>query len=334
MSTNFKGRAKMTIKVIVQPVGSEAPDRDYHKTLVEPRPTKSILGKVPSKDRERLRASFKGHTLIRVWGVVRGGRGVNATRWKRVEPGDVVLFTSDNRIVATSKVVDKVRSGALAKHLKWEPENWEYIYFVEKLKARNIAISTFNRMVGFKREYVSRGFNVLDQEKSDRLLDGLKLETSRFRSPISEDEYRKVVRRINKPSAGDRQVLARVRKEQAYLRGRLFGKETESTCCMCGTTLPVALLVAAHIKKRAKCTKAEMNDSSNIVASMCVLGCDALYERGFVSVSERGRIVRTIGAPSTKASRRAVARICQKSCSDWRPETASYFQYHHRAAHF
>jgi len=58
-----------------------------------------------------------------------------------------------------------------------------------------------------------------------------------------------------------------------------------SSCSLCGQLLPVELLVAAHIKPRSECSRRERLDFENIVFGVCVLGCDALYEKGLYQCS-------------------------------------------------
>ena len=72
-----------------------------------------------------------------------------------------------------------------------------------------------------------------------------------------------------------------VRREQAYLRKYLFSGRDAGACSLCGRVLPIELLVAAHIKRRSACSGVEKGDSKNVVP-MCLLGCDALFERGYV----------------------------------------------------
>jgi hypothetical protein len=50
--------------------------------------------------------------------------------------------------------------------------------------------------------------------------------------------------------------------------------------------LPTALLIAAHIKPRSKCTEDERRDFVNNVIPMCLLGCDALFELRFLVVAD------------------------------------------------
>jgi hypothetical protein len=91
----------------------------------------------------------------------------------------------------------------------------------------------------------------------------------------------------------DREHTALGRVEQSYLRHVLFHNADREACSLCGRLLPVGLLIAAHIKPRSECSRRERLDVKNIVAGMCLLGCDALYERGLISVDERGRILQS-----------------------------------------
>ena len=84
----------------------------------------------------------------------------------------------------------------------------------------------------------------------------------------------------------ERRVLTR--KEQTFLRKYLFRGDHHGVCFLCGAELPIELLVAAHIKPRARCSDKERRDLENIVP-MCLLGCDALFERRYTAVRD-GRV--------------------------------------------
>ena len=58
--------------------------------------------------------------------------------------------------------------------------------------------------------------------------------------------------------------------------------------------LPAELLVAAHIKPRNLCTEIERLDA-HVATLMCVLGCDALFERGYLRVMDSGKLYRMVG---------------------------------------
>ena len=107
-----------------------------------------------------------------------------------------------------------------------------------------------------------------------------------LRSP-SQVEFQKVAS-IEGPL--DRQYTARGRTEQGYLRRLLFADKEEAECALCGCVVPVSLLVAAHIKPRSECSRSERLDAKNIVFATCLLGCDALYEQGHLSLDLEGRV--------------------------------------------
>ena len=144
----------------------------------------------------------------------------------------------------------------------------------------------------------------------------------------TSDEATIRARREGRRTARSR-ALGLGRLEQSYLRSRLFGAAEEAACSLCGRRLPVALLVAAHLKPRSDCARRERLDAENIVASMCLLGCDALYERGIVAVSEGGRI-RVSTAHSSPAVKAVLRQFRGLTCNAWNTTTAGYFEWHLR----
>lgn len=85
-------------------------------------------------------------------------------------------------------------------------------------------------------------------------------------------------------------ALTTVRREQAWLKARAFGSAPMVTCDLCGERLPRKIVRAAHIKRRADCTEAERRRWRNNILAACTLGCDDLFEHGFIYVDDRLRI--------------------------------------------
>ena len=92
-------------------------------------------------------------------------------------------------------------------------------------------------------------------------------------------------------SRTDALTTALRRLEQHQLRGRLLQGEDTGCCRLCGISLPAPLLVASHIKPRNLCSHEERLHP-NIATLMCLLGCDSLYERGYLRVRDDGVIFR------------------------------------------
>jgi hypothetical protein len=117
------------------------------------------------------------------------------------------------------------------------------------------------------------------------------------------------------------------RAEQSYLRHILFGGAEHAVCSLCGRRLPVGLLIAAHIKPRSECSRRERLDAENIVFGVCLLGCDALYERGFLAVGKNGQVL--ISPVQCGGAMKSVfRRFLGRTCKGWRAKTAEYFKWH------
>ncbi|WP_223507884.1 HNH endonuclease [Pseudomonas sp. BF-B-25] len=92
-------------------------------------------------------------------------------------------------------------------------------------------------------------------------------------------------------------VLGKARMEQTMLREYLLLRQSvledfESaigTCEICGKSWPHSILIAAHVKPRAKCTHEERADIDNIAMLQCVT-CDSLFENGFITIQSNGLV--------------------------------------------
>jgi hypothetical protein len=103
---------------------------------------------------------------------------------------------------------------------------------------------------------------------------------------------------------GKAQVI--VRREQRILRRALGLTSDSGICALCGQTFPTNLLVAAHIQRRADSTEEERCDIPAIAMIACTLGCDSLFENGYLQVNEDGRVVASELALSNDSVRKTV----------------------------
>jgi hypothetical protein len=85
--------------------------------------------------------------------------------------------------------------------------------------------------------------------------------------------------------------------------------------------------VAAHIKPRSECLRKERLDVKNIVFGLCLLGCDALYERGLLVIGSEGEI-RTSDASNSTALLKVLRALRRRKCTAWKLESAPYFAWH------
>lgn len=115
------------------------------------------------------------------------------------------------------------------------------------------------------------------------------------------------------------------RREQAFLRKHVLRGKSSGQCVLCGQEMPIDLLVAAHIKPRARCSDAERRDLNNIVP-MCLLGCDALFERGYAVVVDGVVELRWEKAAMPRTNRIEVLR--RRKISARERGRKKYFEWH------
>ena len=90
--------------------------------------------------------------------------------------------------------------------------------------------------------------------------------------------------------------------------------------------MPVRLLHAAHIKKRAKCTEEERTDP-NIVMPLCKLGCDDLFEQGFILIDNKGLVRKNRNTPVSKDLDLHLESLVELKCTSFNKNTAPYFKH-------
>jgi hypothetical protein len=93
--------------------------------------------------------------------------------------------------------------------------------------------------------------------------------------------------------------------------------------------MPIRFLVAAHIKKRSECTNEEKRDFENVVAAMCSFGCDELFERGVIVVSDE-KIIRIAVDPLLEKADCYIKSLVGRRCPQATGAAAKYFEWHRR----
>jgi hypothetical protein len=260
-----------------------------------------------------------------------GKENANVSSWKRIQPGDVVLFSGDRLIRAAGVVVEKTSAPSLAAAL-WgrdaeDHSSWDHVYLLEDVQLINISVPEFNRMVGYQENLDIRGFTVMDETRSARFLDAFERFSDAHPAPVTPQKYARLVRNANfvpgEPT--DATGLRKFRKEQQALRSLLFGDNDYATCALSGNSYPVNFLVATHVKPRAFCDEQERMDWEHIVMPACKFGCDELYEQGYIAVENGGEIVVRHNMRRTPEIERYIAQFAQKKCSHWSAASEPYF---------
>lgn len=125
------------------------------------------------------------------------------------------------------------------------------------------------------------------------------------------------------------------RREQRFLRGSLgiasADPHATSQCDLCARVLPQSLLVAAHIKPRHRCSDAERLDMPHVGWVLCLLGCDALFERGLLAIAHDGRVLsRPFRDRPTPDLIAHLTALEGSMAPGWTSPRASYFEVHRR----
>jgi hypothetical protein len=127
----------------------------------------------------------------------------------------------------------------------------------------------------------------------------------------------------------DREAFVTQRVEQSLLRAQLLAGAPEAACAMCGEVFPSRLLVAAHIKPRSELADDERWDFARVAMLACVLGCDALFEHGYVTVDSEG-VISGGRRPESAPVEAAVEALLALPCGAWTELTQGHFAAHAR----
>ncbi|RMZ49610.1 HNH endonuclease [Flavobacteriaceae bacterium PRS1] len=319
-------------KIILQPSGNKDAREHYVDTIKKSVTLEFIKPHISITEYKILQEIYPSGEC-KVWGVTPGGN--NITKWNKIERGDVTLFSRDGAIYSSAVTTFKLHSQSLASNL-WDydlkGQTWEYIYFLDEIKRLNIPYIDFNRSVYKKNgelyddKFIIQGFSVLDENQCRLFFERFDLESEIFVEEITADSYKQVLNQLEGLKEPNTEIKALGRKEQGYLRKLLFGKKTIDMCACCNRELPVSLLVTAHIKKRALCKTFEKLDK-NIVMPMCKLGCDEIFEKGYISVKD-GKFIDLKKTPTTHHLNGYIKHVNGNNCNYYNDNTISYFDWH------
>ncbi|MFC4427204.1 hypothetical protein [Deinococcus navajonensis] len=314
--------------VIIQPAAGVAARAHYTDTIQSPVPVDTLVRHLTGHILPR---ELDGLTEVPVWGVTPGARGQNTRLWAQIQRGDAALFYGQKRFFASSTVLAKLHAPEVARALWGEDpvgQTWEYLYFLDEITERDLPVETFNRVMNYNDRNIPQGFQVIGGIQAEALLTEFDLESGTVVPEVTLADYYTVT---SLPAGDlDRRALVNQRREQRFLRRHLFQNQRAARCCLCGRWLPVELLVAAHIKRRADCTLEEKRDFQHLVAPMCQLGCDGLYERQYVVVDGHGIIRRNPGLSMTDDLKALVTHLEGRPCTAWHSGTQAYFAWHAR----
>lgn len=158
-------------RVFLQPAGGPDAQRHYATTVMRPVSLHTCADFLTAHDIAEL-ARWHGGTSTRAWGVTPGDNMRNRTKWRRMRPGDAVLFCGQGQVFARAFVIHTAHCAPLARRLWGEDEEhdtWEFMYFLTAPSSVSVPYSRLAATLGFAPNYVVLGFSSLSEQQSRRV---------------------------------------------------------------------------------------------------------------------------------------------------------------------
>ncbi|MEG2816638.1 MAG: hypothetical protein RR907_03640 [Comamonas sp.] len=310
------------VRVVYQPCSDPVARKNLQTTILNPVQLADIEDLLQPDLRQKLRSAYPdGHLFI--WGLA---SPKTEQSWLEMEPGDVVVFNTKAAITVSACFTHRVKSRDLALRLwGWKDESqavtWENIYFVDDVQHHALDFKVMQEQLSYER---NRSFFRYDASYSDEIF-RLYPELDRgfvSSSPSLEDARKEIQLQATEGTAN-----VSTRLEHKYIVRHLFQGKKAGYCCICHKEYPRHLLVAAHIKKRSACSMKEKLDIENIALPMCRLGCDSLFELGYISARE-GVVVPHPSQEVAVGLKNYIDSVVGNPVKGWSHKHRKYFAWH------
>ncbi len=313
-------------KVILQPCANDLAFDHFEHTVGKTVPIQSISMFLGPKQLDQLKMIYPDGECY-VWGV-EPKKGGNIKQWEKISPGDIAFFARHKQIFASGSVTMKLHNRPLALYL-WnqngEGSTWEYIYFLKEIKVLTTPVELFNQAVRYMANKSVQGFSVLDAERSELALEFFEIPAT-SEDEVDSNNRQEIRKRLLALPNTDLDVQTKGRREQWLFQKWINGNKKLNTCGICLKEYPVEFITAAHIKKRSECSYEERTNL-NIVMPMCRMGCDQLYEIGYISVSH-GKVISLHKMTTSAAVDGYLKNIVGNQCPYYTEETIQFFEAH------
>lgn len=269
--------------LILQPaVGHPAPS-NVGKSLAKPVDLEALP--LTPAERSGLRLAAGGQPIF-AWGCT------HDRVWKRMQPGDQALFMTESGWIRFRGLVVATHESTSVAGAIWgsQSSDYRYVYFLVGVRRCDLSRRSINEAL---QDTSSPTEDNWQQVRYIDDVDGVRRVLSLIgRQDLPNEAARGIefATGLDEEDAEDGVRLAAYRKEHEDLKRLLFGNRLSMNCAVCGREFPRQFLITAHLKRRSVCSRKERVDPA-VVLPMCTFGCDALYERGYLSMDSSTNLI-------------------------------------------
>ena len=263
---------------------------------------------------------------IHLWGVPDGYNNKDLRNWKRSKVGDNCLFYRDKKFFSKSKIIlklvdENIASRFLVKTTKGDLS--KNLFILEPSSEISITNYRFNKSLN-KTNSPLNSFKI-ENIKNKNLLKELGISNLKTLTGRKVDFYQDRLHELEKLDGIKSQ--AKIRLEQDIFTEFLFNDCSNSKCAICARSYPNSIMVAGHIKKRSLSTDIERRNLNNVMP-ICKMGCDDLFERGYIYINKKGRIKRNEEKEITSDLKQYLDSIVDKNSWFFNKKNTIFFEQH------
>ena len=181
-------------RVVIQPAGNKDSRKHFVDTIENPVDLSLHRASAGSDFARLMELSDDGK--IAMWGVTPGKNGANQSKFNKIEIGDFVFFTRDNKVFCSARISHLFKNANLATEI-WgtdaKNQTWENMYTLKDVENRDIPYQILRDAIGSKPGDNFMGFRPIDASKSVNALSLIGFETVSWDIKVGEVLKRKEV---------------------------------------------------------------------------------------------------------------------------------------------
>ena len=181
-------------RVIIQPASNKDSRRHFVDTVENPVDVLLHQTSAGSDFDKLMQLSENGKVAI--WGVTPGKNGANLSKFKKIEVGDFVFFTRDNKVYCTGEITHIFNNAKLATEIWGTDANnqtWENMYTLKNVESQEIPYPVLRNAIGSDSGDNFMGFRPLDSTKSVSALSLIGIQTINWDIKVGEVLKRKEI---------------------------------------------------------------------------------------------------------------------------------------------